>query len=126
MANSVIFVLSGVIIMEKAILAEGEGAVQGSDWGWLIVIYLCILVIRFASFGLFRCALVRCRGGVEVARVSEGGGRRVVDPGSFVRRLSVWPRDRAVRSSCTPASATSPVISSWLRGVGSEARYVAA
>ena len=60
MANSVIFVLSGIIIMEKAILAEGEGAVQGADWGWLIVVYLFILVIRFASFGVFRCAPANC------------------------------------------------------------------
>ena len=63
-ANSVIFVLTGVIIMQKAILVDNDDPfkITSEDWGYLFVLYLLITLIRTSVF----CA---CRG-ATTARLS--------------------------------------------------------
>ena len=64
-ANSVIFVLTGVIIMQKAILVDDGDPfkITAEDWGYLFILYLLITVIRFGVFAGFRwVAALRCLG----------------------------------------------------------------
>ncbi|EKX31111.1 hypothetical protein GUITHDRAFT_91269 [Guillardia theta CCMP2712] len=44
-ADTTIFVLAGAIIIERGFIAR-EDAFSGSDWGYLIALYLCLLAIR--------------------------------------------------------------------------------
>ncbi len=43
LANTVIFVLSGAVIVERGIL---EGGLQASDWGYLLLLYVALVIIR--------------------------------------------------------------------------------
>jgi len=53
-ANSVIFVLSGVIIMQNAIIDQDqESPITASDWGYLFLLYFFLIVIRGITFFIF-------------------------------------------------------------------------
>jgi NhaP-type Na+/H+ or K+/H+ antiporter/CRP-like cAMP-binding protein len=57
-ANTVIFVLSGVLIVEKTLYSD---AITGTDWGYLLLLFLLLLLIR-AVVVLCVYPCLRCSG----------------------------------------------------------------
>lgn len=47
-ANTVLFILTGIIIIEKSILRD-PSPITGMDYLFLFVLYIMINIIRFAS-----------------------------------------------------------------------------
>jgi NhaP-type Na+/H+ or K+/H+ antiporter len=54
-ANTLIFFISGLIMSEKALISEN---IQGRDWGYLFVLYLCVNTGRCVNIYMCLCMCV--------------------------------------------------------------------